>query len=158
MSKYGTCCYFHKLIACRKILCVYQNSPHSKLYLTQMNLAEIILVSRPSPYLFAQENWRRPGTITTSQTGNGGLGFVLMATCPCSMHPVQQGIKQWHKWNHYACMSTERNGKSSWLKASASKQVSALGPLSSRRLIARTYVDNWYIPTLSSSLAICFCP
>ena len=82
-----------------------------------MNLAEIILVSRPSPYLFAQQNWRRPGTITTSQTGNGGLGFVLMATCPCSMRPVQQGIKQWHKWNHYACMSTERNGKSSWLKA-----------------------------------------
>ena len=29
-----------------------------------------------------------------SQTGNGGLGFIMTATCPHNMQPVQQAIKQ----------------------------------------------------------------
>ena len=49
-----------------------------------------ILASFPGQSLAALEkNGKRPGTIITSQTRNGGLGFVMMATCPCNMWPVQ---------------------------------------------------------------------
>ena len=44
----------------------------------------------------------RPGTNTTSRIGNGGLDsymcgvdFIMMATCPRNMRPVQQAIEQY---------------------------------------------------------------
>ena len=54
------------------------------------------LVPRPLPDLITQP-WRkigrRPGTNTArtntaSRTGNGGLDFIMMATCPRNMRPV----------------------------------------------------------------------
>ena len=55
------------------------------------------LVPRPLPDFISQP-WRkigrRPGTITTSRTGNGGLDFIMMATCPRNMRPVPQAIEQ----------------------------------------------------------------
>ena len=37
---------------------------------------------------------RRPGTNTTSLTGNGGLSFVMMATCPRNMRPSVEAQSQ----------------------------------------------------------------
>ena len=55
------------------------------------------LVPRPLSDFISQpwrKIWRRPGTNTTSQTRNGGLDFIMMATYPRNMQPVQQAIEQ----------------------------------------------------------------
>ena len=98
---------------------------------------------------------RRPGTITTSHTGNGGLGFIMMALCPCNMRPVHTGVykqsslprrcansyrlRKYQVTNkqcvdtsgrRHACTSTERDRESSRLRSSTLlcvKQASALG-------------------------------
>ena len=80
----------------------------------------------------------------TSRAGNGGLDFIMMATCPRNVRPVQQAIEQSSlsrrfansyglckyqvanegcvdvSGGRYACTSTE---KSSRLRASASLRV-----------------------------------
>ena len=50
---------------------------------------DLSLVPRPLPD-FILQLWRkigrRPGIKTTSRIGNGGLGFVMMATCPHKLY------------------------------------------------------------------------
>ena len=106
-------------------------------------MSDISLVPRSVPDSISQP-WtkigRRLGINTTSRTGNGGLGFVMMtltapssliATCTYGLHRYQVTNKRCVdiSGRRFACT---RDQKSSRRRASTSKQVSVPRPLSSK--------------------------